>query len=125
MTEDQYWWASVHGHDNPEIVEVTFENGKPRRVDLIGTDNYILAPDFEWCKVRLIERVLPAGRAAAAVEKLTEPQDAFGAHVTEGTLGRIGDREIGPGHVVLSEARYRWLFERAGLPVENLPSASA
>lgn len=88
MTEDQYWWASVHGHDNPEIVEVTFENGKPRRVDLIGTDNYILAPDFEWCKVRLIERVLPAGRAAAAVEKA---QEAFDTGCAEDIWGVVSE----------------------------------
>ena len=72
MTEDQFWWASVHGHDNPEIVEVTFEDGNPRRVDLIGTDNYICPTDFEHCQVRLIERVLPVGRAAAAVKRLEE-----------------------------------------------------
>lgn len=75
MTEDQFWWASVHGHDNPEIVEVTFEDGNPRRVDLIGTDNYICPTDFEHCQVRLIERVLPAGRAAVAVEKLEGERD--------------------------------------------------
>lgn len=71
MTEDQFWWATVHGHDSPEIVEVTFEHGKPRRIDRIGTDIYICAPDFEQCHVRLIERVLPAGRAAA-VEALSD-----------------------------------------------------
>jgi len=56
-------------------------------------------------------------------EPVRDPVDAFGAHITEGTLGRIGGREIGPGHVVLFEDRYRWLFERAGLPIDNLPEA--
>lgn len=38
------------------------------------------------------------------------PKDTFGAHIVDGSLGKIGDREIGPGHVVLSEERYQWLL---------------
>jgi hypothetical protein len=66
-----------------------------------------------------LKRILEEYRADPA------PTDTFGAHIVEGTIGRIGDRQIGPGHVVLSEARYRWLFERASLPVENLPEVTA
>jgi hypothetical protein len=40
-----------------------------------------------------------------------EPADSFGAHILTGVLGSIGGREIGPGHVVLSEDRYRWLLQ--------------
>ncbi|WP_342153314.1 hypothetical protein [Methylorubrum sp. SB2] len=71
MTENQYqfWWASLHGRDRPDVVEVTFEDGKPAYVCEAGAPS-IAADDFDRCQVRLIERVLPAGRAAAAVEKL-------------------------------------------------------
>lgn len=41
-----------------------------------------------------------------------EPSDAFGAHILSGVLGSIDGREIGAGHVVLSEQRYLWLQER-------------
>jgi hypothetical protein len=50
-----------------------------------------------------------------------EPLDAFGAHVVDGVLGKIGDREIGPGHVVLSEERYRWLLRRAAPSTPDHP----
>ncbi|WP_267358517.1 MULTISPECIES: hypothetical protein [unclassified Methylobacterium] len=55
----------------------------------------------------------------------SEPTDSFGAHLTEGVIGRIGDREIGPGHVVLSEERYRWLLLKAGLSAEQQPEVTA
>ncbi|TXN21799.1 hypothetical protein [Methylobacterium sp. WL19] len=73
------------------------------------------------CRER--DEAVAGAREAEARAAIPEPADAFGAHIEAGTLGRIGDREIGPGHVVLSEARYRWLFHRAGLPVDNLPIA--
>lgn len=49
------------------------------------------------------------------------PKDRFGAHVTDGVLGTIGDREIGPGHVVLSEERYQWLLKQAGIAPSWMP----
>ncbi|MCJ2075399.1 hypothetical protein MKK68_06960 [Methylobacterium sp. E-016] len=71
MNTNKFWWATVHDHDRPEVVEVTFENGKPHRVYLSGTDVDIEPYELDAC-VRLIEQVLPPGRAAAAVEKLEE-----------------------------------------------------
>ncbi|GEP08907.1 hypothetical protein [Methylobacterium gnaphalii] len=47
------------------------EDGKPAYVCEAGAPS-IAADDFDRCEVRLIERVLPAGRATAAVEKLRE-----------------------------------------------------
>ena len=70
MNEIQFWWATVHGHDRPEVVRVFLKDGTPRVVSLVGTEADIWASEFIALKVRLIERVLPAGRAAAAVEKL-------------------------------------------------------
>lgn len=66
--------------------------------------------------------LMPTG---ADPEPIRDPVDAFGVRITDGTLGRVGDREIGPGHVVMSEERYRWLFARAGLPVDSLPEVAA
>ena len=71
MTENQFWWATVHGHDRPEVVEVSFEDGKPNRVYLCGSDVDIESYEIDGC-VSLIERVLPAGRAEAAVDRLGE-----------------------------------------------------
>ncbi|MEH3146424.1 MAG: hypothetical protein PGN34_13990 [Methylobacterium frigidaeris] len=65
---NEFWWANLHNHDHVEVDEVRFEDGKPHWVYVTGTDVGISADKFERCQVRLIERVLPAGRAAAAVE---------------------------------------------------------
>lgn len=66
----QFWWANLHGHDRDEVVEVTFEGRKPVLAHITGTDIGIAAHEFDRNQVRLIERVLPAGRAKAAVVKL-------------------------------------------------------
>jgi hypothetical protein len=74
-------------------------------------------------KKELARRVLELHDLLArerANRELPEPVDAFGAHLAAGSLGWIGDREIGPGHVILSRDRYWWLFERAGLRMDNL-----
>jgi hypothetical protein len=65
--------------------------------------------------------LMPTG---ADPEPIRDPADAFGVRITDGTLGWVGDREIGPGHVVMSEERYRWLFAPAGLPVDSLPEVA-
>ncbi|KTS39512.1 hypothetical protein NS228_04980 [Methylobacterium indicum] len=69
---NEFWWANLHNHDHVEVVEVQFEDGKPHWVYVTGTDVGIAAYEFDRCEVRLIERVLPAGRAAAAVKRLEE-----------------------------------------------------
>lgn len=53
------------------------------------------------------------------------PADDFGAHVLTDVLGWIGDREIGPGHVVLSEERYAWLMARAARAGTGSPEPCA
>ena len=65
MTERQFWWASFDGRE-PQVVEVAESHGI-RFVFATGTD-----VDLNEDKVRLIERVLPAGRAAAVVDKLED-----------------------------------------------------
>lgn len=93
MTEKQFWWATVHGNDVPEVVEVNFKDGKPHRVYLSGTDVDIEPYELDEC-VRLIERVLPAGRAAAAVQEL------------ERTLVEPGsDNPFGPIHNTIAMLR--------------------
>lgn len=86
MTENQFWWADLHGHDRDEVVEVTIEGRKPVLVHITGTDIGIAAHDFDRNQVRLIERVLPAGRAKAAVEKL---QEAFDTRCGEDIWGVV------------------------------------
>lgn len=66
MTETQFWWANVDGYDDNEVVEVRFEHGKPLSLCFAGSEIGIAADNFDQHGVRLIERVLPAGRVTAA-----------------------------------------------------------
>ena len=68
--------------------------------------------------------VKAARRASAPTPDLGaqgEPVDSFGAHILDGVIGTIAGREIGPGHVVLSTERYRWLLSHVtqGDPVAD------
>ncbi|GJD74521.1 hypothetical protein MKK50_15790 [Methylobacterium sp. J-043] len=65
MTECGFWWASVERRE-PQVVEVSESHGI-KFVFATGND-----VDLSEADVRLIERVLPAGRAAAAVDRLDE-----------------------------------------------------
>lgn len=87
MKPNEFWWATVHGPHRPEVVEVTFEDGKPHRVYRAGTEIDIEPYELNAC-VRLIERVLPAGRAASAVEKL---EDAWNDQDAPGTANIIAE----------------------------------
>ncbi len=71
MSSRQTWWVAVKQADGteaePEVAQVWFNGTGVEEVLLLGNDCGLHAD-----AVRLIERVLPAGRAAAAVEKLEE-----------------------------------------------------
>ncbi|BAQ49449.1 hypothetical protein [Methylobacterium aquaticum] len=67
MTErTEYWWVEWCEGMPPEPARIGFEGDTPTTIEEIGGYTQPLA-DRE---VRLIERVLPAGRAAAVVAKL-------------------------------------------------------
>ena len=64
MTErTEFWWitSTVWGLHDPTLARVTFDGAHASRVHAFGTDEFYHRRD-----VRLIERVLPAGRATAA-----------------------------------------------------------
>ena len=71
----QTWWVAVKQPDGteaePEVAQVWFKDADQVEEVLRLGDERGLWPD----QVRLIERVLPAGRAAAAVEKLEGERD--------------------------------------------------
>lgn len=78
MIENQFWWARIEGYDDDEVVEVRVEHGKPLSICFAGSEIGIAADNFEQHGVRLLERVLPAGRAIAeereACAALVEPK---------------------------------------------------
>jgi hypothetical protein len=72
MTErTEYWWVEWCEGMPPEPARIGFEYDVPATIEELGGYTQPLADR----DVRLIERVLPAGRAAAAVEKLEEAFD--------------------------------------------------
>ncbi|MFF9598190.1 hypothetical protein [Methylobacterium fujisawaense] len=74
----QTWWVAVKQADGteaePEVARVWFNGTEVDEVLLPGDERGFYAD-----KVRLIERVLPAGCAAAVVAKLQEAIDGSGA----------------------------------------------
>ncbi|MCJ2084196.1 hypothetical protein [Methylobacterium sp. J-090] len=64
---EEFWWitSAVWGHPTPTPAQVSFSDDVASRVFAFGADKIYRAEDCV-----LIEQVLPAGRAAAAVEKL-------------------------------------------------------
>lgn len=107
MIDNQFWWADVHG-DRREVVRVSFEDGKPNRVFVAGSDCDIEAYEIDRC-VRLIERVLPAGCAAdvlrddlselmalAGMDDFARPQSPH--QVFQEALGKIREKLDTPDH---------------------------
>ena len=62
----EYWWVEWCEGMPPEPARISFDGDTPATIEEIGGCAQPLAERG----VRLIERVLPAGRAAAAVERL-------------------------------------------------------
>ncbi|BDL39009.1 hypothetical protein [Methylorubrum sp. GM97] len=87
MSSRQTWWVAVKQADGteaePEVAQVWFNGTGVEEVLLLGNDCGLHAD-----AVRLIERVLPAGRAAAAVEKLEEIVNSSW-HVDQSTEGAM------------------------------------
>ncbi|MCJ2040964.1 hypothetical protein MKK55_18715 [Methylobacterium sp. J-059] len=77
MSSRQTWWVAVKQPDGteaePEVAQVWFKDAHQVEEVLRLGDERGLWPD----QVRLIERVLPAGRAAAVDARLKTFEDAY------------------------------------------------
>lgn len=92
-------------------------------------DNVLIAWGMGWdmdgVMACLKEAKDRAALSAAHAEPVANGADEFGAHILSGAIGSIDGREIGPGHVVLSEERYALLlqaFRAETQPVARDPS---
>lgn len=114
---------------NGLVVLELWADGRNAGYDALCDDKLIARglPTLEAAQTAAIAhavKVLTEALAQVAPELVVRPRepvpvcgDDFGAHIVEASLGTIdtaaGPREIGPGHVVLSEQRYRWLLSLA------------
>ncbi|QEE39811.1 MULTISPECIES: hypothetical protein [unclassified Methylobacterium] len=64
----EFWWVEWCEGMPPEPARIGFEGDSPANIEEIGGYTQPLRDRT----VRLIERVLPAGRAAAAIDRLGE-----------------------------------------------------
>jgi hypothetical protein len=93
VKQAEFWWVRVrYENGDPgdlQLAEVEFEGDAPRQASLMGTCASLTPEDMG--DLSLIERVLPAGRAAAAVSKLSEAWSDTGSPGTANDIAAAID----------------------------------